>query len=87
VGASRRDVAAQFLVESSLLTTAGGVLGALLGVAGSLAIQALAGWPTALSPGMLLVGLVVALAVGIGFGFYPAWRAAHLEPMEALRQE
>jgi len=87
VGAARRDIAAQFLVESSLLTSAGGVIGALLGVAGSIAIQALAGWPTALSPGMLLAGLVVALAVGIGFGFYPAWHAAHLEPMEALRSE
>jgi putative ABC transport system permease protein len=87
VGASRRDIAAQFLVESSLLTTAGGVLGALVGVAGSLAIQVLAGWPTALSAGMLLLGLMVALAVGIGFGFYPAWHAAHLEPMEALRSE
>ena len=87
VGAARRDIAAQFLVESSLLTSAGGVIGAVLGVVGSMAIQALAGWPTALSPGMLLAGLVVALAVGIGFGFYPAWHAAHLEPMEALRSE
>jgi putative ABC transport system permease protein len=87
VGAARRDIAAQFLVESSLLTSAGGVIGAVLGVVGSLAIQSLAGWPTALSPGMLLAGLLVALAVGIGFGFYPAWHAAHLEPMEALRQE
>jgi putative ABC transport system permease protein len=87
VGAARRDIAAQFLVESSLLTSVGGVLGAVLGVAGSFAIQALAGWPTALSPGMLLAGLAVALGVGIGFGFYPAWHAAHLEPMEALRSE
>jgi putative ABC transport system permease protein len=87
VGASRRDIAAQFLVESSLLTTAGGVLGALLGVVGSVAIQVLAGWPTALSAGMLLLGLVVALAVGIGFGWYPARQAARLEPMEALRSE
>ena len=59
----------------------------MVGVAGSIAIQALAGWPTALSPGMLLAGLLLALSVGIGFGFYPAWRAAHLEPMEALRHE
>jgi putative ABC transport system permease protein len=87
VGAARRDIAAQFLVESSLLTSAGGVLGAVLGVVGSLAIQSLAGWPTALSVGMLVAGLLVALAVGIGFGFYPAWHAAHLEPMEALRSE
>jgi len=87
VGASRRDIAAQFLVESSLLTVAGGVLGAVLGVVGSFAIQVLAGWPTALSVSMLLAGIVVALAVGIGFGFYPAWHAAQLEPMEALRTE
>jgi putative ABC transport system permease protein len=87
VGAARRDIAAQFLVESSLLTSAGGVLGAVLGVVGSIAIQSLAGWPTALSPGMLLAGLLVAFAVGIGFGFYPAWHAAHLEPMDALRSE
>jgi putative ABC transport system permease protein len=87
LGATRRDIAAHFLTESSLLTAAGGVLGALLGLVGSLLIQRLAGWPTALSPGMLLLSLLTALAVGIGFGFYPAWEAAHLQPMEALRSE
>ena len=87
VGASRRDIGAQFLVESSLLTATGGVLGTVLGVAGSAAIQQLAGWPTALSAQMLLTGLLTATAVGVGFGFYPAWEAAHLEPMEALRRD
>ncbi len=87
LGATRRDIAAQFLVESTLLTATGGVLGTLLGLAGSTLIQGLAGWPTALSPWMLVVALATALAVGIGFGFYPAWEAAHLEPMEALRHE
>jgi putative ABC transport system permease protein len=87
VGASRRDIAAQFLVESSLLTATGGALGTLLGIAGSAAIQSLAGWPTALSLAMLLTGLLTATAVGLGFGFYPAWEAAHLEPMEALRRD
>jgi putative ABC transport system permease protein len=87
LGATRRDIAAQFLVESTLLTATGGVLGTLLGLAGSTLIQGLAGWPTALSPWMLVVALVTALAVGIGFGFYPAWEAAHLEPMEALRHD
>jgi putative ABC transport system permease protein len=87
VGATRRDIASHFLVESSLLTCAGGLLGAVLGMAGSFAIQGLAGWPTALSPLMLLTALLTALAVGIGFGFYPAWYASQLEPMEALRRE
>ncbi len=87
LGAARQDIAAQFLAESSLLTAAGGVAGAVLGMAGSVLIQRLAEWPTALSPLMLLVALLTALAVGVGFGFYPAWRAAHLEPMDALRQE
>jgi putative ABC transport system permease protein len=87
LGATKRDIAAQFLVESSLLTAAGGVLGALLGSLGSALIQHLAGWPTALSPLMLVLALVTALAVGIGFGFYPALEAARLQPMDALRRE
>jgi putative ABC transport system permease protein len=87
LGARKRDVAAQFLVESSLLTVAGGVIGSALGLVGSFLIQRFAGWPTAVHPLMLLVALLVALVVGIGFGFYPAWYAAGLEPMDALRRE
>ena len=87
LGARRRDVAAQFLVESSLLTVAGGLLGSVLGLMGSALIQVFAGWPTAVHPLMLVAALVVALAVGIGFGFYPAWHAAGLDPVEALRRE
>jgi putative ABC transport system permease protein len=87
LGATRRDIAAQFLTESSLLTSAGGVFGAALGIFGSLLIQGFAGWPTALSPFMLFLALLTALLVGIGFGFYPAWQAAQLQPMEALRRE
>jgi putative ABC transport system permease protein len=87
LGATQRDVAAQFLAESSLLTAAGGVLGALLGILGAGLIQRLAGWPTALSPLMLFAALVTAVAVGVGFGSYPAWLAARLPPMDALRHE
>jgi putative ABC transport system permease protein len=87
LGATRRDIASQFLVESSLLTSAGGAIGAVLGILGALLIQLFAAWPTALSPWMLLLALVMALFVGIGFGFYPAWHAAQLQPMEALRHD
>jgi putative ABC transport system permease protein len=87
LGARRKDVAAQFLVESSLLTLTGGVLGCGLGLGGSFLIQGFAGWPTATHPLMLLVALLVALFVGVGFGFYPAWHASQLEPMTALRRE
>jgi putative ABC transport system permease protein len=87
LGATRKDIAAQFLVESSLLTSTGGLLGALLGIVGALLIQRLAEWPTALSPLMLLLALAMAILVGVGFGFYPAYRAAQLQPMEALRNE
>ncbi len=87
LGARRRDVGAQFLVESSLLTLTGGVLGSILGLGGSVLIQGFAGWPTAIHPLMLLVALLVALLVGVGFGFYPAWYASQLEPMTALRRE
>ena len=87
LGARRRDVGAQFLVESSLLTLTGGVIGSILGLGGSVLIQGFAGWPTAIHPLMLLVALLVALLVGVGFGFYPAWYASQLEPMTALRRE
>jgi putative ABC transport system permease protein len=87
LGARRRDVAAQLLVESTLLTLVGGLVGSLLGLAGAEIIQRFAGWPTATHPLMLAIALVVALAVGVGFGFYPAWYASRLEPMTALRRE
>jgi putative ABC transport system permease protein len=87
LGATMRDIASQFLVEASLLTLAGGFLGSVLGVFGSLLIHHLASWPTAIAPFMLLVALLMALLVGIGFGFYPAWHASRLQPMEALRRE
>jgi ABC-type antimicrobial peptide transport system permease subunit len=87
VGATRRDVAVQFLTESLLMTVSGGALGILIGAAVSWGITAYAGWSTHISPIAVLLGLTVSLGVGLGFGLYPAIRAARLEPVDAVRYE
>jgi ABC-type antimicrobial peptide transport system permease subunit len=87
VGAKRRHILLQFLVEAVVLSGAGGLLGVVLGVASSRAIAELAGWPTLLSPGAALGALLFSAAVGVVFGFWPARRAAGLDPIAALRYE
>ena len=77
----------QFLAESVLMTVAGGVIGIAIGVASAMAITAYAGWSTYVSPTAILLGIVVSSTVGIGFGVYPATKAAALEPVDALRYE
>ncbi len=87
IGARRVHVLLQFLVEAVLLSVIGGGAGILTGVAASKLISALAGWPTLLSPLVIAGGFVFSAAVGVFFGYYPARRAAHLNPIEALRYE
>ncbi|MCY2979810.1 MAG: ABC transporter permease [Planctomycetota bacterium] len=94
VGARPRDILMQFLVESMVLSLIGGAIGVLLGVLGSvsltLGINALSSgrdWPIVVSQTAAIVSLVFSAAVGIGFGFYPAWRASRLDPIDALRYE
>jgi putative ABC transport system permease protein len=87
VGARERDVLIQFLVESITMSLAGGILGTALGISGAKLISSLAQWPTIVTPGSILLATLFAGAVGIFFGFYPAFKASRLDPIEALRYE
>ena len=87
VGATRRDISSQFLVEALLMTTLGGVLGVAIGAATSFAITAYAGWATHVSAAAVMLALVVAMMVGLIFGIYPAVKAARLQPVDAVRYE
>jgi putative ABC transport system permease protein len=87
IGARSRDILRQFLTEAVFISEAGGILGIILGVIGG---DLLAVWLKAdiIFPfGWALAGLLVCSAIGIGFGLYPAYRAANLDPIEALRYE
>jgi putative ABC transport system permease protein len=87
VGADPWKVQAQFLIEAIVLSALGGLLGVLGGIAVTKAISAFAGWQTLLSVPALVAAVSVAVAVGLFFGFYPARRAARLDPVAALRYE
>jgi putative ABC transport system permease protein len=87
VGARGGDVRLQFLVEALALGMLGGLAGLLLGVVGSRALAASLGWPMLISARAVLVATMCASGVGIVFGYYPAHRAAALDPIEALRAE
>jgi putative ABC transport system permease protein len=85
VGASRKDIIVQFLAESILLTTLGGFFGIVAGLLCSWLIARFAGWSIAITPYCVLVPLITSVAVGICFGLYPAFKAADMDPVEALR--
>jgi putative ABC transport system permease protein len=87
VGARSRDVLAQFLVEAIVLSGFGGLVGVALGVASGRFLASQYNWPTHESPDVILLAVVFSGAVGVLFGFYPAWRASRLDPIEALRHE
>ncbi|MCX7325970.1 MAG: ABC transporter permease [Hyphomicrobiales bacterium] len=87
VGARPRDVLSQFLIEATTLASIGGALGVALGLGIAVAIARTAGWPVLVSPESVLIAVGVSGLVGVFFGFYPARRAAKLDPIEALRRE
>ena len=87
VGARRLHVLLQFLVEAVFLSVTGGCAGIVAGITISELISVVAHWPTLLSPAAVLGGFVFSAAVGIFFGYYPARKAARLNPIEALRYE
>jgi len=87
VGATETDVQRQFLIEAVVLSLIGGAVGIVLGVGASFAITNLVGWAVLISPVAIAVAAVFSAAVGIFFGYYPARKAAQLDPIEALRYE
>jgi len=87
VGATEGDVQMQFLSEAVVLSLLGGSVGVLGGVAGSIAVSSMLSWPTRVPPEAIGIAVLFSAGVGIFFGYYPARKAAHLDPIEALRYE
>ncbi len=87
VGARSRDILQQFLIESMVLCLVGGIVGILLGHGAALLVEHYLKWPIASSPQAVVAAVAVSAAVGLIFGFYPAWKASKLDPIEALRYE
>jgi len=87
VGAKTKDILTQFLVEAVTLSVLGGIVGIILGIIASKLISIFAEWSTLVSPGAILLAFVFSALVGVFFGFYPARKAALLDPIDALRYE
>jgi ABC-type antimicrobial peptide transport system permease subunit len=87
VGAAPHVILRQFLIEAVILCLLGGVLGVVLGRTCSYLVRTLLHWPTEMSVPAIAAAVGVSVTVGLGFGFYPAWKAARLDPIEALRFE
>lgn len=87
IGARSKAIRRQFLIESITLSLAGGILGIALGVAASIVISNTLSWPTLISPVSIFASVIFSAFVGVAFGYYPARKAAGLDPIEALRYE
>ncbi len=87
IGATESDVQSQFLIEAVVLSLAGGAVGILVGIGSSILITNVLGWAVSVSVAAILTAVFFSMAVGVFFGFYPARKAARLDPIEALRYE
>ena len=87
IGARRREILVQFLIEAAVLTSVGGILGVLMGSAIGLTVNLISGFPVSLPWWSFALGLGFSAGIGIFFGMLPAWRASRLDPIEALRYE
>jgi putative ABC transport system permease protein len=87
VGAHGRDILLQFLIEATSLSSMGGIVGVVIGIGAAKTITYFANWPTLVSPISVVISFVFSACVGVFFGFYPARKAAALDPIEALRYE
>ena len=87
VGATEHDVQSQFLSEAVVLSSLGGGIGVMLGILGSSFLSSVLQWPTSIPPIAIVIAVAFSAGVGIFFGYYPARKAAHLDPIEALRYE
>jgi len=87
VGARARDILMQFLTEAVTLSLLGGTIGILLGIGGSWLVNYFLKWPTESSPAAVVTSFFVSAFIGVAFGFYPAWKASGLDPIDALRYE
>jgi len=87
VGARSRDIMLQFLVEAVVMAATGGIIGIFLGIGSSEVLKSWAQWPTLIDPAIVAIAFLFSGAVGVFFGFYPAKKAATLDPIEALRYE
>ncbi len=87
VGARAGDILKQFLIESVVICVIGGIMGIIVGHGLSMAITAIMNWPSAVSPRAIFISVGISALVGVIFGYYPAWKAARLDPIEALRYE
>jgi putative ABC transport system permease protein len=87
LGARRRRILGQFVLEAALLTSVGGVLGVALGAFVAFLVKALVGLPTMVPGWAIVLSMITAGGTGLVFGIYPAWRASRLDPVEAMRHE